>query len=92
LVWAVTAFFRRPVIKRVPTHYRGWRYFHGGLAVVFTVLALWHSIDLGRHTDMPMSALYLALALIGFAMLANLYQGARPHDPKAQTKKSGAAS
>lgn len=74
LVLAVTAYFRNPLIKRFTHRYRGWRYFHGGLAVSFTILALWHAIELGRHTGIAMSAFYLVLALAGFALLARLYR------------------
>ncbi|SNS46161.1 ferric reductase-like transmembrane domain-containing protein [Antarctobacter heliothermus] len=92
LVLAITAWFRKPVIKRLSTHYRGWRYVHGGLAVGFTLLALWHSIDLGRHTDIAMSVLFLGLALIGFGILARLYWRARPKPPLPTSEKSGAAT
>ncbi|SFT01544.1 Ferric reductase like transmembrane component [Sulfitobacter marinus] len=86
VVLVVTAFFRKPIIKRLASHYRGWRYVHGGLAVSFTVLALWHSIILGRHTDTPMSALLLTLALVGFGLLARLYWGAQPVKPTPPQK------
>lgn len=82
-VLVVTAFFRKPLIRRFTHHYRGWRYFHGGLAVIFTILALWHSIALGRHTDAAMSIFFITLALLGFAMLVKLYWG-------TSAKKSGA--
>jgi len=78
LVLAVTAIFRKPIIKRLSTHYRGWRYVHGGLAVSFVTLALWHSISLGRHMDRAMTILFVTPALIGLAMLAKLYWPARP--------------
>ncbi|MEP3331052.1 ferric reductase-like transmembrane domain-containing protein [Sedimentitalea sp.] len=90
LVLTAMAYLRRPIIKRLPTHYKGWRYVHGGFAVSFAVLALWHSIALGRHTDIAMSALFLGLAAIGFAMLAKLYWPARSA-PKHPTK-AGAAT
>ncbi|WP_299788492.1 ferric reductase-like transmembrane domain-containing protein [uncultured Marivita sp.] len=83
VVLVVTAFFRKPIIKRLSTHYRGWRYVHGGLAVSFTVLALWHAIALGRHTDIALSVLFLGLAVTGFGMLAKLYWAARPKPHKS---------
>lgn len=92
LVLAVTAFWRKPIIKRLSTHYRGWRYFHGGLAVGFTVLALWHSISLGRHTDTPMSIFFMTLAFTGFAMLFRLYMPARAKRPAPKPNQTGAAS
>ncbi|MBY4893586.1 ferric reductase-like transmembrane domain-containing protein [Rhodobacteraceae bacterium N5(2021)] len=87
LVLTVTAFFRKPIIKRLSTHYRGWRYLHGGLATGFTALALWHAIKLGRHTNIAMSLLFLALAVTGFGMLAKLYWAARPRPHKSIQKQ-----
>lgn len=81
LILSVSAFLRKPIIKRLSTHYRGWRYFHGGLAVSFTALALWHAIALGRHTDIAMSVFLVTLAVFGFALLARMYWGAAPNKP-----------
>jgi predicted ferric reductase len=88
LVLSVTAFLRKTLIPHFKLRYRGWRYFHGGLAVAFTVLALWHSIALGRHTDVAMSAFLLTLAALGFAMLAHMYWGAAAQKPKSEPAES----
>ncbi|MGO4908188.1 ferric reductase-like transmembrane domain-containing protein [Pseudorhodobacter sp. W20_MBD10_FR17] len=88
LVLGVTAFFRRKLIPRFTLKYRGWRYFHGGVAVTFTGLALWHSIALGRHTDIAMAAFFITLAALGFAILAHIYWGAAPK----KTVSEGAAT
>ncbi|MCR8725187.1 ferric reductase-like transmembrane domain-containing protein [Frigidibacter sp. ROC022] len=90
VVLGITVFFRRKLIPHFTLRYRGWRYFHGGLAVSFTVLALWHSIALGRHTDIAMSVFFLTLALLGFAMLARLYLGGQPGKPRSQPMSEGA--
>lgn len=90
LVLSVTAFFRKPLIPHFKLRYRGWRYLHGGLAVTFTVLALWHAIALGRHTDIAMSAFFVTLAVVGFAMLARMYWGSAPNKTKPETQ--GAAT
>ena len=90
LVLGVTAYFRKRLFPRFASRYRGWRYFHGGLAVTFTVLALWHSIELGRHTDVAMSALLVTLALIGFVMLARMYLAAMPKTPRPTPVSKGA--
>ena len=82
LVLGVTVYFRRKMIPHFTLKYRGWRYFHGGLAVIFTVLALWHSIALGRHTDIAMSAFFVTLAVLGFAMLAHMYWDTAASRPK----------
>ena len=92
LVLAVTAFSRGRLIPRFTTQYRGWRYFHGALAVSFTILALWHSIALGRHTDLAMSVFFVTLALLGFALLARLYWAAAPKKPSNALISEGAAT
>ncbi|MBE0622342.1 MAG: ferric reductase-like transmembrane domain-containing protein [Burkholderiales bacterium] len=91
LVLTTTAYFRGRLIPRFTQRYRGWRYFHGGLAVTFTVLALWHSIELGRHTDIAMSAFFVTLALIGFALLARHYWGAPAKKPRTDPVSAGAS-
>ena len=91
LVLGITVFFRKKLIPKFTLRYRGWRYFHGALAVCFTVLALWHSIALGRHTHIAMSVYFLTLAALGFAMLAKMYWGAAPKKP-IPTISEGAAT
>jgi predicted ferric reductase len=51
--------------NRLPTTYRTWRRWHGILAVVFIAAAAWHAIDLGRHSNLAMSALIILLTLAG---------------------------
>ncbi|WP_417806789.1 ferric reductase-like transmembrane domain-containing protein [Thioclava sp.] len=92
LVLGVTAFLRMRLLKRFATRYRGWRYFHGSLAVVFTVLAAWHAIDLGRHIHTAMTAYFIALIFIGFGLLARLYWSAVPRAPAAQPLSEGVQS
>ncbi|WP_165814682.1 ferric reductase-like transmembrane domain-containing protein [Labrenzia sp. 011] len=92
LVLVVTAYFRTPLMKRFTQRYRGWRYFHGGLAVAVTSLGLWHAIELGRHTDIAISAFYVSLTLVGFALLARLYLRAHPNKPRMSPVSEGAAS
>ena len=92
LVLAATAYFRKQLMRRLTHRYRGWRHFHGAMAVTFTVLALWHSIELGRHTDIAMSALVITLALIGFLLLAGLYRGKEPSRPRSDRAAEGAST
>lgn len=92
IVLGVTAYFRMQLLRRFATRYRGWRYFHGGLAVVFTALAAWHAIDLGRHIHSAMTAYFLTLIVIGFGLLARLYWSALPRAPLAQTLSDGVQS
>ena len=90
LVLGITAFIRKKLIPKFALRYRGWRYFHGGLAVTFTVLALAHAIMLGRHTDTAMSALFLILAAGGFAMLAKMDWGGKPKKTPTTPVSKGA--
>ncbi|CUH67425.1 Ferric reductase like transmembrane component [Thalassovita gelatinovora] len=92
LVLGVTAYFRKKLIPHFSARYRGWRYFHGGLAVAFIIAALWHAIELGRHTDIAMSAFFVILTLIGFALLAKLYWGAMPKKPHTPPISEGATT
>ena len=92
VVLGATVFFRKNLIPRFTLRYRGWRYFHGALAVSFTILALWHSIALGRHTDLAMSVFFVTLALLGFALLARLYWAAAPKKPSNALISEGAAT
>ncbi|MBU2992889.1 ferric reductase-like transmembrane domain-containing protein [Octadecabacter sp. 1_MG-2023] len=90
VVLGMTVFFRRKLIPKFTLKYRGWRYFHGALAVAFTVFALWHSIALGRHTDVAMSVFFIVLTVLGFAMLAHMYWGTST--PKQKPASKGATS
>lgn len=92
VVLGVTAYFRKRLIPHFAKRYRGWRGFHGALAVFFTALAIWHAIDLGRHTDTAMTVLFLSLALIGAAMLAKMYWDARPKPSQPASATQGASA
>lgn len=76
VIIALTAIFRMRLIKRYRIKYRDWRKFHGYLTVAFVVLAIWHAIELGRHTDRIMAAFFIALAIAGITLLFRLYFGA----------------
>lgn len=69
LVIGITALFR----ERLPLSYKTWRVFHGLLSVAFVLIATWHSVDLGRHTNTPISLFFIILATIGSLMLLKLY-------------------
>lgn len=59
--------------KQLPLDYRAWRLLHGLLAVVAMICAVLHVIDLGRHSDLLMSAFVVLLSLGGMAMLVRSY-------------------
>lgn len=73
----ITAYARTNLMRRFKNRYRGWRAFHAFLAVSFTVVAIWHAIELGRHTDLAMSSFFLVIATLGVGMLAGLYRPER---------------
>ncbi|WP_404308686.1 ferric reductase-like transmembrane domain-containing protein [Neorhodopirellula lusitana] len=85
---AVSAYFRVDISKHLPLKYRGWRYLHSVLAICMVVAAIWHAIDLGRHTDVAMSVFFIAVTVLGVAMLAKLYWGTaskkHPDVPKSE--------
>ncbi len=65
LVLGLTSFFRKQLFK----NYKTWRVFHGILSVFFMVCAVWHAIDLGRHTTPVFSAYLVAGAVGGIYLL-----------------------
>lgn len=69
----ITAAFRASIIRRWKIKYPNWRYFHGVASVIFIVIALWHAIDLGRHTNVSLSIYLVISALLGGVLLFRLY-------------------
>lgn len=59
--------------KKIPIKYTTWRYIHGLLSTAFVALAVWHAVDLGRHTDLFLSAYMITLSALGAALLARVY-------------------
>lgn len=53
--------------------YKTWRVFHGFLALLFIVIATWHSVDLGRHTNTSISLYFIIMATIASLVLLKLY-------------------
>ena len=54
LTIGITSFFR----KKLSMTYINWRLLHGILSIVFIIIASWHAIYLGRHTDFTYLDLY----------------------------------
>lgn len=69
LILGITSIFR----KRLGLKYTTWRAFHGILSIAFIILATWHAMDLGRHTDLPMSLYMGAVAGTGVLLLLRTY-------------------
>ncbi len=65
----ITSMFRAKL--RLP--YRTWRITHGILSILFVIIATWHAIDLGRHTDIVLSIYMILLAATGIFFLLKLY-------------------
>lgn len=59
--------------KRLGIKYTTWRVFHGILSILFITLATWHALELGRHTDLPMSIYMVALGSLGVFQLLRSY-------------------
>lgn len=60
-----TAIFR----KKIPFSYKTWVAVHKWLSITFIFFACWHAIDLGRHTNLVLSAYIVFLALCGILLL-----------------------
>jgi len=69
LVIGLTALFR----AKLALSYKSWRLLHGLLSLLFVVLAIWHSVDLGRHMNTPLSLFFIIMATIGSLMLLRVY-------------------
>jgi predicted ferric reductase len=69
LILGLTSIFR----KKMGMKYTTWRIFHGILSMAFILLATWHAMDLGRHTDLPMSLYMGAIAGLGILFLLRTY-------------------
>lgn len=69
LILGITSAFR----KRLGMKYTTWRVFHGLLSVAFIILASWHAMDLGRHTDLAMSVYMGVIAGTGVILLLRTY-------------------
>ncbi len=54
--------------KKLPMKYTTWRVFHGILAILFSSIAAWHVIDLGRHSSIAMS-IFITLLTTGGVLL-----------------------
>jgi len=69
LILGITSIFR----KSLGMKYTTWRVFHGILSMAFITLATWHAMDLGRHTELPMSLYMGGIAGLGVLLLLRTY-------------------
>jgi len=75
LIIGLTSFFR----NKLPMKYTSWRLLHGILSIIFIIVASWHAIDLGRHTNVPMSVFIIILSGSGVILLIKTYFS-KPHN------------
>ena len=69
LLIGLTSMFR----KLLPFSYKTWRIIHGVLSIAFVIVATWHALNLGRHTDNAMSVYILIAAGAGVLLLLKTY-------------------
>jgi predicted ferric reductase len=53
--------------------YQTWRVIHGGLALLCIFSAVFHVIDLGRHTDFAMTLFIVLMSAGGIYLLLKTY-------------------
>lgn len=73
LILGITSLLR----KKLPMTYQTWRVFHGILALLCIFSAVFHVVDLGRHSDMAMTVFIVLLSAGGVYLLLknSLLQG-----------------
>lgn len=59
--------------KKMRMKYTTWRTFHGFLSIAFVILATWHAVNLGRHTDLILSSYMIIMSAIGVLLLIKTY-------------------
>jgi len=69
LVLGLTSLIR----NKLPMKYKSWRVLHGILAILFVSIAVWHAIDLGRHSSLMMSIVLSFLPVGGIVILLKTY-------------------
>jgi len=52
--------------KKMRIKYTTWRTFHGLLSIAFVILATWHAVNLGRHTDLILSSYMIIMSGLEF--------------------------
>ena len=69
LIIGITSLFR----NKLRLEYTQWRTLHSILSILFIAVASWHAIDLGRHTNLPISIFIAVFAAIGIGLLTKTY-------------------
>lgn len=69
IVLGVTSVLR----NRLPLTHTTWRAVHGLLSAAFVILATWHAVNMGRHTDTFLSTYMIVASAVGVAFLVRQY-------------------
>lgn len=69
LILGLSSFVR----SRLPMKYKTWLMTHGILAILFVATAVWHVIDIGRHSSPAMSIVLIMFAARGILHLLKAY-------------------
>ncbi|BHH84501.1 ferric reductase-like transmembrane domain-containing protein [Desulforhopalus sp. 52FAK] len=69
LLLGLTSLFR----NQIPMSYNAWRRLHGLLAVPCIIVAICHSINLGRHVNSLLSVYFVLFAVTGVLLLIKRY-------------------
>lgn len=87
LAWGLMLFlgFTSLIRKWLPLSYTGWKKLHGIVSALFTGLACWHVIEIGRHST-PLTSTVLILLTGGGLLLLIKYYFTTP-SPKASAEK-----
>ena len=59
--------------KKMKMKYTTWRTTHGLLSIAFVILATWHAVNLGRHTDVILSTYMIIMSALGVLLLIRTY-------------------
>ncbi|UOD35133.1 ferric reductase-like transmembrane domain-containing protein [Deferribacteraceae bacterium V6Fe1] len=69
IILGITSFLR----EKFFSSYINWRWFHGGLSLIFIGFTIYHAVSLGRHFNLFMSMFYILLIFCGVAVLLRMY-------------------
>ncbi|MBI9040942.1 ferric reductase-like transmembrane domain-containing protein [Lutibacter sp.] len=69
IVILITSFFR----FKLHLKYKTWRSLHGYFTMLFVITATWHVINIGRHSNTPLSIYYVLMVASGIIYLLKTY-------------------
>jgi len=69
IVLLITSYFR----FKLHLKYKTWRNLHGYFTMLFVITATWHVINIGRHSNTPISIYYVLMVSSGIFYLLKNY-------------------